>query len=117
MLHIWKNEDNRLVEVREVCHGCWVSVVEPSKWEIDFLTRRLNLEPEIVQAALDEEETSRVETDESGTLLIVDLPLAEKQPDNTVLYSTLPSLPGHRGLCGDHRLPGKLGDHRAGTGL
>ena len=57
---------------------------------MDFLLNQLKLDPQFVRAALDEEETSRVEVDDEGTLLIVDLPLAEKQPDNTVLYSTLP---------------------------
>lgn len=90
MLHIWKNEKNSLVEIQQVCHGCWISVVDPSKGELDFLLNQLKLDPQFVRAALDEEETSRVEVDDEGTLLIVDLPLAEKQPDNTVLYSTLP---------------------------
>ena len=43
-----------------------------------------------IKAALDDEETSRIETEDEQTLIIVDVPMAEKEEDGTVVFSTLP---------------------------
>ena len=44
-----------------------------------------------MRAALDEEESSRVESEEEQTLVIVDVPTAERQDEEkTVVYSTMP---------------------------
>ncbi len=103
MLRIFKTEENRLTEIEAVEHGCWVSVTEPTHAEIDCLTDELGIDREFIRAALDEEETSRIEIEEYGTLVIVDLPLAEKQQEpktrrrgvkgeqsGTVMYTTAP---------------------------
>lgn len=51
----------------------------------------LGLEQDFVRAALDEEESSRVESEEEQTLVIVDVPTAERQDEEkTVVYSTMP---------------------------
>ena len=46
------------------------------------------MEPSFLRAALDEEETSRIDTEDGQTLIIIDVPAVEK--DDAVVYSTLP---------------------------
>ena len=48
----------------------------------------LGVEPSFLRAALDEEETSRIDTEDGQTLIIIDVPAVEK--DDAVVYSTLP---------------------------
>lgn len=92
MLHFYKTTDNRTVRIDSPEAGCWISAVSPSESEIAFLTGELCVEPDFVRAALDEEESSRIENEGEQTLVIVDYPSAEEQQDDnkTILYTTIP---------------------------
>ncbi|WP_312645188.1 magnesium transporter CorA family protein [Hydrogenoanaerobacterium sp.] len=90
MINYYKTIDNRITQIDEIEDGCWVSAVCPTESEVAFLTENLGIDQGFVKSSLDEEETSRIEQEEDQTLLIVDLPLAEKQPENTILYTTTP---------------------------
>ena len=68
--------------------GCWVNLTYPSEDELTTVAATLNVDPAFLRAALDEEETSRIDTEEGQTLIIIDLPAVEK--DDAVVYSTLP---------------------------
>ena len=68
--------------------GCWVNLTYPSEDELNTVAATLSVEPSFLRAALDEEETSRIDTEEGQTLIIIDLPAVEK--DDAVVYSTLP---------------------------
>ena len=68
--------------------GCWVTLTYPSEDELTTVAATLNVDPAFLRAALDEEETSRIDTEEGQTLIIIDLPAVEK--DDAVVYSTLP---------------------------
>ena len=92
MLNFYKTINNRIQEIPEMENGCWVSAIDPTEEEISFLTSNLCLEADFVRAALDEEEASRVDTDdENNTLVIVDVPVAQgRNEDNNLVYSTMP---------------------------
>ncbi len=90
MITYLKTEDNRLVTLEGLQDGCWVSVVSPTEQEILYLVETLGLDMGFVRSSLDEEETSRIESEDDQTLVIVDVPVAEKQTENTMLYSTMP---------------------------
>lgn len=73
--------------------GCWVQVTSPTQDEIDLLVNSFGVDAGFVRSSLDEEETSRVEIEDNQTLIIVDVPMAEKREDagsNTILYYTVP---------------------------
>ncbi|MEE1160017.1 MAG: magnesium transporter CorA family protein [Atopobiaceae bacterium] len=63
--------------------GCWISVVSPDADDRRWLQSELNIEPEFVQASLDDEETSHIDyDDETGqVLVIVDCPFVEDDRD------------------------------------
>lgn len=73
-------------------NGCWISAIAPTEEEVSFLVNTLSIDPDFVRAALDEEEASRVDTDdENNTLVIVDVPIAEgSRENNNLVYSTMP---------------------------
>lgn len=70
--------------------GCWINVVGPTPEEIAYLTEELHLDRGFVSAALDEEESSRVEVEDDQTLIIIDTPLAVTEAENTLVYTTMP---------------------------
>ncbi len=89
MLTIHKTVDGKMTQLNAVEEGCWVNLVYPSEDELKTVAATLNVEPTFLRAALDEEETSRIDSEEGQTLIIVDTPAMEKD-DTGVVYSTLP---------------------------
>lgn len=91
MIKIFKTIDNKIVRVDTVTEGCWISAVSPTEEEIAYLVNELGIESDFVLAALDEEESSRIENEDNQTLIIVDAPVAQKQTeDSSILYTTMP---------------------------
>ncbi len=88
VLSIHKTIDGKMTKLDSIQDGCWVNLTYPSEDELTTVAATLNVEPAFLRAALDEEETSRVDTEEGQTLIIIDLPAVEK--DDAVVYSTLP---------------------------
>lgn len=89
MLGFYKTIDNAVVQVDTPTEGCWINAVSPTLDEIEFLTDTLRLDRDFVSAALDEEESSRIEVEDDQTLIIVDTPLATAEGKHLV-YTTMP---------------------------
>ena len=87
-----KNLDNKMTKIDEVQAGCWIYVTAPTETEISDLEENMHIERDYIRAALDEEEPSRIESDDGVTLIVLDYPVAEQDndPDRTLLYSTTP---------------------------
>jgi len=90
LLNIYKTIENHVKPISQYEPGCWISLINPNEQEISYLVEELHIDQDFVRAALDEEESSRIETEEGQTLVIVDAPIAEKQEEGTLLYSTMP---------------------------
>lgn len=90
MLFFYKTIDNVMTRVDTLSEGCWVNAVSPTPEEVAFLTEELHLDNGFVSAALDEEESSRVEIEDDQTLIIIDTPLAVTEGENTLVYTTMP---------------------------
>ena len=77
-----------MTKLESIQDGCWVNLINPSEDELNTVAATLNVEPSFLRAALDEEEASRIDTEEGQTLIIIDVPAVEK--GDAVVYSTLP---------------------------
>lgn len=89
MIQIFKSIENETVEIHSFEHNCWINLKNPTETEIELVAQRTGLYPEFLKAALDEEETSRVEVDEDQIIVILDIPVMDVQ-NKSVQYSTLP---------------------------
>ena len=89
MLTIHKTVDGKMAQLNSVVDGCWVNLINPSEDELRTVAATLAVEPSFLRAALDEEETSRIDKEDGSTLIIVDTPAME-QDETGVVYSTLP---------------------------
>jgi magnesium transporter len=89
MIYYYKTVSGRIRQQEELEDGCWINVINPDEREINDLIQRFSLEPDFLRAALDEEESSRIETEDNTTLIIIDAPVAEKN-ESGVSYSTTP---------------------------
>ena len=88
MIAYYKTEAGRMARQESLSPGCWVNMIQPDEQEIAAAAQALEIDPSFLRAALDEEETSRIDTEDGQTLIIIDLPAVEK--DDAVVYSTLP---------------------------
>lgn len=89
MLNIYKTCENNLNEIFTFEKGSWVSLIDPTKDEINRIVEELKIDPDLLKAALDEEETARFEAEEGQSLIIVDIPVVEPE-GGSFLYNTLP---------------------------
>ncbi|MEG0440917.1 MAG: magnesium transporter CorA family protein [Oscillospiraceae bacterium] len=88
MLTIHKTIDGKMTKLDTVEDGCWVNLTYPSEDELNTVTATLGVDGAFLRAALDEEESSRIDTEDGQTLIIIDVPSVEKS--DAVVYSTLP---------------------------
>lgn len=93
MVEYFKTIAGRVVAIKEFEDGCWVNLVHPSSEELNQIFAQSGAEEDFVRAALDPEESSRVEIEEDQVLMIVDIPTVEKERENeegTQIFGTLP---------------------------
>ena len=91
MKRIYLTVDDHLTEITTLEKGCWVHLQNPTKEEVDGLNARFAIDPTFLAAALDEEESARIEhePDKGQTLIVVDIPYVESEGSGYV-YSTIP---------------------------
>ena len=77
MVEFYKTVDGRITEIAGFAEGCWVNMVHPSSDELEEIARAAHVEEEFIRAALDPEESSRVETEDEQLLMIVHIPMVE----------------------------------------
>ncbi len=69
--------------------GCWISLVAPTEEELRSVSEYRSLDMDILKAALDLDERSRIDADEGYTMVLVNIPTVEERTDID-LYSTIP---------------------------
>jgi magnesium transporter len=89
MIEIFKTINNEIIRTEEFEEGVWVNLINPSEDEITKVSSSLGVETDFLKAALDEEERARIESDNGQTLIIVDIPIVEKEGKLNV-YTTIP---------------------------
>ena len=89
MIEIYKTVNNEIVLTDAFGDGVWVNLVNPDEDEISKVSSALNVEPDFLKAALDEEERARIESENGQTLIIVDTPVIEKEGSSHI-YTTIP---------------------------
>lgn len=92
MVEFYKTIEGRVTKLSAFTEGCWINMVRPSSDEIDQIAEATEVEEEFIRAALDPEESSRVETEDGRLLMIIDIPMVEKNSmeDARQMFSTLP---------------------------
>lgn len=89
MIRYYATVNGRIRQLDEQTEGCWIDVINPDEKEINSLIQQFALEPDFLRAALDDEESSRIESEDGNTLIILDAPVAERGEDD-VAYYTVP---------------------------
>ncbi len=89
MISYYKTIDGRIEEIEKYEQGCWVNCISPEDDEVQYLLDFFKIPPELMRSALDEEESSHIDSEDGTTLIIIDAPMVEKVNQN-ITYSTMP---------------------------
>lgn len=90
MICIYKTLTNNVMkEIDSLESGCWINIIEPTEKELLFISKKTNISLELLKAALDDEETSRIEVEDKNILIIVDVPFTNVE-ENSLTYDTYP---------------------------
>ncbi|MDW2798216.1 magnesium transporter CorA family protein [Clostridium boliviensis] len=89
MIQIYKTEDGLIHQKDELSPGCWVALTNPTATEILEIADTYRIDPDDLRAPLDEEERSRIETENNYTLILVDVPTIEERGGKD-WYVTIP---------------------------
>lgn len=77
MIELYRTDDGVTHRVEEIGDGVWVKLTAPTQDEVESVASQLSgVDPADIAAANDPEEKTRVEYEESYTLVLVDIPVA-----------------------------------------
>jgi magnesium transporter len=81
MLHVFKTSDAGVEPVEAIVPGCWIDLVAPTGAELEYVSQQTSIPLDMLRQPLDPEEKSRIDVDDDVTLVIVDIPVIEKNDD------------------------------------
>jgi len=89
MVKYYRTDDSRIHEEERIDNGVWIHMVDPTAEETMQIAEELDIDVVDVRAALDEEESSRIELEDGYTLILIDVPSTEIR-HKKVMYTTIP---------------------------
>lgn len=89
MVSIYRTDDRIIHEEEQLESGVWINMINPTVTEGEEIAKELNIDLQDLLAALDEDESSRVELEDGYTLILVDIPATEIRHDKEA-YNTIP---------------------------
>ena len=89
MINIYRTDDRIISEIDQYMAGAWVKLTAPTLEECAEISDRFHMDIADVRAALDDEESSRINLEDDYTMILVDIPSAEMR-NNRHSYTTIP---------------------------
>lgn len=89
MVQLFKTDNKLIHEEETIDDGVWIHMVDPSVEESRQVAAILDVDVADIRAALDEEESSRIELEDGYTLILIDVPSTEIRHEKT-MYTTIP---------------------------
>lgn len=92
MMKIYKTVDEQGLfrETTKLERGCWINLINPTTQEINTLVNSIGVMEDFLRYPLDQEERARIDIEDDQTLILIDLPIAEKDGNEITGYSTIP---------------------------
>ena len=90
MLTIYRTDDCVIHELEEFQDGAWINLTNPTMEECQEVAETFDIDMVDIRAALDEEESSRIDLEDGYTLILVDIPTTEITRHDTKTYTTIP---------------------------
>lgn len=79
MVEIFITSDGGIKKIEEITEGCWIALTDPSATELLEIAEKCHIDIGDLRAPLDEEERSRIEVEDTYTLILVDIATVEQR--------------------------------------
>lgn len=89
MLTIYRTDNGVLSEEKEFGVDVWINLISPTMEERTKISEQYGIDVNDIGAALDDEESSRIDLEDGYTLILVDIPSAEVRNERNA-YTTRP---------------------------
>lgn len=89
MIKIYRTDDRKISELHTFEQGSWIQLTDPSLDEITMISERFGIDIADVRAAMDADESSRVDIEDDYTLILVDIPVIEIRNEQRA-YTAIP---------------------------
>lgn len=90
MFHAYLTVNNELTAIENLAeNGIWINLVNPPETELTKVSVSANINSDLLRAALDAEERSRIEVDEGQLLILINVPISEGE-NGALYYDTVP---------------------------
>lgn len=89
MLRMFSTIDGRVERIDKPQNGSWLCLSEPTDVELATVSQETGIDLADLRAPLDDEERSRVDTEDEYTMIIVDIPTVEERGGRD-WYETIP---------------------------
>ena len=89
MVKLYRTDDRMIHEKEIINDGVWIHMVDPTAEESQQVADELDVDVADIRAALDEEESSRIELEDGYTLILIDVPSSEIRHEKK-MYTTIP---------------------------
>ncbi len=89
MIKIYRTENSKIGEEHAFEPGSWIQLTDPSIDELELISNRFEIDIADVRAAMDADESSRVDIEDDYTLILVDIPIVEIRNEQKA-YTAIP---------------------------
>lgn len=89
MIKYYSTKNDNVYKQDAPQNGCWVSLIAPTEQELTTVAEYYGVDTEILCAALDKDERSRIDNDTDYTMILVNIPTIDEQ-SKMELYYTVP---------------------------
>ena len=89
MISLYKTDNGIIRELENYEADMWIKMVSPSNDESNFISQKYGVDLDHIKAALDNDESARIEIEDNYTLILVDIPVSEKRGEYNE-YTTVP---------------------------
>ena len=92
MMKFYRTQDEQGLfrETNKLEKGCWINLVNPTVQEINTLCNSIGVLEEFLRYPLDQEEKARIDIEDDQTLIIIDMPIVERNSDSITGFTTMP---------------------------
>lgn len=89
MINYYKTVDNKITRIDHIEEDCWISLLAPDENELRKISEHCQIDLNDLKSALDKDERSRIETEDTYTMVLVNIPTLLVHSDQE-LYDTIP---------------------------
>jgi magnesium transporter len=91
MIKIYRsNTQGQLARIDKYTKGTWIHLIDPTDQEVKEVVEETKIPRYFIKDPLDEEEKSRIEKEDEGTLIIVDIPIMTPNGTKHEKFITIP---------------------------